>query len=277
MKSLLKRVIQYDPYESFLWHRSLVPGKRALPAFIIAGVQKGGTTALANFLNHHPQITGPYRKEICYYDQSHRRNLTYYQRFFPIAKKGKISYDATPSYFGAAGVPERISKDMPNVKLILSVRSPLERLLSHYRMSVKMEWEHLSLPEALEAEPHRLELIRAMHMPMQEMWTSRYAYAHYSRYATHLTHWLQYFPREQFLFLDHSETTESPELSYKRIFRFLELDEQHDQAFFKQDLKKVVFSHADKQKSSSGADEIPLRLREELTEEYKDFLSCVEA
>ena len=36
--------------------------------FIIAGVQKGGTTALHTFLSQHPQIFLPQRKELHFFD-----------------------------------------------------------------------------------------------------------------------------------------------------------------------------------------------------------------
>src|SRR5690348_13614582 len=62
---------------------------RALPNFIIIGVQKGGTSTLFELLKEHPHIQTSVFKEVHYYDFQYQRGKKWYRSFFPVRSKDK--------------------------------------------------------------------------------------------------------------------------------------------------------------------------------------------
>ena len=51
---------------------------------------------------------------------------------------------------------QRLAREVPDVRIIVSLRDPVERAYSHYKERVRHGAEPLSFEEALEAEPGRL-------------------------------------------------------------------------------------------------------------------------
>lgn len=111
-----------------------------MPTFLGIGAQKSGTTWLHARLNEHPEIYVPHaRKEIHFFDAYYYKGLDWYSSFFPngplnegYAQWGEI----TPKYIYDPVVAERIHEVIGDqIKLIVMLRDPVERLFSQYRMS----------------------------------------------------------------------------------------------------------------------------------------------
>ncbi|MEZ5258187.1 MAG: hypothetical protein R2705_15160 [Ilumatobacteraceae bacterium] len=64
--------------------------------------------------------------------------------------------EASPYYVFHPLALERIAADLPNVKLVLLLRDPVERTISHHKHEVRRGNETLSLTEALAEEDARL-------------------------------------------------------------------------------------------------------------------------
>ena len=108
------------------------------PDFIIIGAQRSGTTSLYNYLIEHQNIKSTSQKEIHYFDNNYDKGLTWYSKKFPSIRKGiEITGEASPYYIFHPHAVNRISKDFPNVKLIVLLRNPIERAYSHYCMAIK--------------------------------------------------------------------------------------------------------------------------------------------
>ena len=135
---------------------------KRMPAFMIIGVKKAGTTSFHSSLTRHPHIISAKRKELLFFSQK-KFNFTYYtgntfnttnvtQHYhinvpkvrpdllqeFPsrenfINNPSIISLDATPQYIHNFATSARtILCTCPWIKILLIVRNPTDRLWSHY-------------------------------------------------------------------------------------------------------------------------------------------------
>ena len=135
---------------------------KCLPSFIIAGTQKSGTTALAGALNSHPLIEFAKKKEIHFFDKfnMYKKGLSNYVSRFPtldISNKNQLILyaEATPYYVASRLACQRISSDIPNVKLIILLRNPIDRAYSEFQMKVrriKQQEDFFSLIEIYKVE-----------------------------------------------------------------------------------------------------------------------------
>ncbi|HYE15369.1 MAG TPA: sulfotransferase [Pyrinomonadaceae bacterium] len=119
----------------------------------IAGVPKGGTTALAAILAQHPEVFVPRKKEPRYYyfkdeeispsNKVNRNVITkaeHYAALYAGASE-KVLVDASPSYYGSEKALSLIRQDVPGARLILLLRDPVERTFSHFWFAVQRGYE----------------------------------------------------------------------------------------------------------------------------------------
>jgi hypothetical protein len=138
--------------------RQLTSAGRALPHFVVAGVQKGGTTSLFKHLADDPGVVPPVVKEIHFFDRHHARGLEWYRSHFPLTARlaGRLTGEASPSYLFEPAALQRLAAALPEVKVLVALRDPVERAFSHYRMKVSRGIETLPFGEALDREDERL-------------------------------------------------------------------------------------------------------------------------
>jgi Sulfotransferase domain len=199
---------------------------RPLPDFLILGAQKAGTTALYAYLRSHPAITGPSWKEVSYFDRHYARGEGWYRGNFPnrLRAREKLVGEASPSYLFHPLAPERVRALVPDARLVVLVRNPIDRALSHYHHEVALGREQLSFEQALDAEEERLrgEEERLLADPSyfsREWWS--HTYKARGRYAEQLERWLAVFPREQLLVVPSEELLAKPEAAHARVLDFL--------------------------------------------------------
>jgi hypothetical protein len=221
----------------WLWHRA-TSSLRVMPNFLIVGAMKGGTTSLFNYLAQHPQVYPPFRKEIKFFDCNYVNGLSWYRAHFPLKAKFNADYavtgEATPYYIFHPVAPQRIAQDLPNAKIIILLRNPVDRAYSHYQHMVRARHEKLSFEDAIHEEEKRLDgeaekISRDPNYP-----TSRhiyYSYASRGRYAEQLETWFNLFPREQFLILDSKELSANTSTAYLQTLEFLGLPAWEPQDF----------------------------------------------
>jgi hypothetical protein len=105
--------------------------------FLIAGVQKGGTTALFDYLQDYPDLALPATKELHFFDDDsldwERPDYDVYEGRFPEVADRPCG-EATPIYAYWPGSLERIAAYNPAMRLILVLRDPVQRAWSHWRM-----------------------------------------------------------------------------------------------------------------------------------------------
>jgi hypothetical protein len=128
--------------------------------FLIAGVQKGGTSALHAFLSRHPRIFLPRVKELHLFDDEsvdwkapdYRR----LERHFAAKHPLQIAGDATPIYSYWRPSAGRIQRYNPNIRMILLLRNPVLRAYAHWAMEVSRNNDQLTFREAIRGGRRRV-------------------------------------------------------------------------------------------------------------------------
>jgi len=204
--------------------------------FLVIGAQKAGTTSLHNYLGLHPNILLPRRKELHFFDNEHiwrgvtaqisyqsynslleddpgRRQLILNKATDPAYRRGEV----TPIYMYWYPCLERIQAYNPNIKLIMVLRNPITRALSHYRMELARNAETLDLwhalntePQRLAAEPHRQHRV--------------YSYADRGFYTRQIARVRQLFPSQQLLVVLSDDLDYDKVATLNKLCNFLGLD-----------------------------------------------------
>lgn len=205
---------------------------RPLPDFVVVGSQRCGTTSLWNYLLASPAVAGPRRRKgVHYFSKEYHRGLPWYRSHFPTAAyrrfaKARSGVDlvvgeAAPYYVFHPLAPERLAAAMPDAKLVLMLRDPVERAYSQYQHERARGFEHLtSFEEALEAEPERLageaERMRADEGYLSVHW-ERHSYVAKGRYAEQIERLHSLFPPERLLVVQSEEFFSSPEAELRQV------------------------------------------------------------
>ena len=197
---------------------------RPLPDFLVLGAQKAGTTALYAYLRWHPGITGPSWKEVSFFDRHWWRGERWYRGQFPLLSRGRLVGEASPSYLFHPLAPARARAVVPDARLVVVLRDPVDRAYSQYQHEVALGREPLSFEDALAAETDRTrgEVERLIADPRafsHEWWD--HTYAERGLYAEQLERWLAVFPRDQLLVVTSDELGERPAETYASILSFL--------------------------------------------------------
>lgn len=129
--------------------------KNLPPIFIIAGMPRCGTTFLYHNFQKHPSIFCPFRKETNYFSVNFQRGVDWYHELFEEIVPGQIGLDASPSYFLDQQTITRIKDLLPDAKIILGVRNPVDWSLSLYNQLNTHLWKnHPTFDEFIESYPY---------------------------------------------------------------------------------------------------------------------------
>ena len=141
LKEVFPNSIKHHAKKAIIGVNALTSSFRLPPSFIVAGIQKGGTTSLYNYLCQHPQISPILQKEIHFFDRHYDKGINWYLGNFPLKiamRNQSIVGEATPTYLYSRNTAERIKKHFPNIKIILVLRNPVERAYSDFNYGVKL-------------------------------------------------------------------------------------------------------------------------------------------
>ncbi|MDO8444905.1 MAG: sulfotransferase [Deltaproteobacteria bacterium] len=191
--------------------------------FIIIGAQKSGTTSLHKYLSCHPQIWMPSEKEAPFFSQDELYNKgwdRYSAEYFYDAPHDKIWGKATPHYMIDMRVPGRIAKLMPEVKLIVLLRHPLKRALSHYKMLVRLGVEHRTFEIAIKESLRESSLKIARTLSSLPENEERLIVTN-GEYGRIMEEYLKYFDKEQLLILFTDDLKDNPKLILEKVYFFL--------------------------------------------------------
>jgi hypothetical protein len=199
------------------------------PQFFVPGTQKGGTTSLYFYLKRHPRVVLSNIKEYHFFDEHYAQGMSWYFERLPKLEvgAGAITGDFTPLYLFHPHVAERMARHFPKARLIVLLRNPVERALSHYHHEIRLGREHRSFDRAIADEPALMEH-ELRRMSADELYFStdlqRYSYLSRGYYADQLERLFRCYPRRQVLVLQSERFFESPQDILERVYPFLELD-----------------------------------------------------
>ena len=125
-----------------------------LPNLLLAGAPRCGTTSLFETMRDYEEIFIPEDKELWFFfnDELWQKGVEWYESRFSGYSGQKVVAEATPLYFCCPECLERIAATLPDVRLMLSFRNPIDRALSHYWLNVRKSKESLPLEQAFESD-----------------------------------------------------------------------------------------------------------------------------
>jgi hypothetical protein len=180
-----------------------------LPNLIVIGAERCGTSSLHRYLRSHPQVFMSKKKELNFFvaEREWRRGRCWYERQFPtdapVRGESSPAYTAYPVF---SGVPARLAALVPDAQLVYLVRDPVERTISAIHLARALGIDQRPAAEALSD-------------------LDKSPYVAQSRYATQLEQYIAHFPAEAIAVVDSAELRSRPVETMRRIFRFLEVDE----------------------------------------------------
>ena len=115
-------------------YKSLFPRhtrEHRLPKVIIIGARKAGTRAVLEIINLHSKVKIAHHEIHFFEGQAYENGLEWYKTQLPKTTVDEIGIEKSPKYFVSPQAPKRMKSDLPDdIKLILIVRNPIDRLIS---------------------------------------------------------------------------------------------------------------------------------------------------
>ncbi|MEO9965631.1 MAG: sulfotransferase domain-containing protein [Reichenbachiella sp.] len=171
---------------------------------IFVGPAKTGTTWLFEYAKYHPNLVASSKdKEIQYFNKYYTKGKEWYLSYFD-QNSDFTKCDFSPSYFASEISRLRIKTDFPTAKIIITLRNPIERTISHYKHFLK-----LGLIRETDA---KLALGKN---------TTFISNSFYSKY---LPEWIEEFGQENILILPIEGMKENINDYINQLCSFLELD-----------------------------------------------------
>lgn len=219
---------------------------RVLPDFIIVGAQRCGTTSLYYYLTAHPNVYPASCKEIDYFNNNYRKELCWYRYHFPtvirkyfvtkINKTRFLTGEASVDYMFHPYAPRRLSQILPNARLIVILRNPVDRAYSSYLHSVRLGVEDLTFKEAINSGERRLRQEEDKRKQDEYCFCPNHWYFSYlsrGRYVDQIKELMAYFSREQICIFKSEDFFKNPKSVVSRALQFLNLPKWEPRAFEK--------------------------------------------
>ncbi len=210
-------------------------GQRALPGLLLAGGQRCGTTSLYQALTQQPQFFRPvWRKGVHYFDMAYEQGTDWYRSHFPLKSTVRRAserhatlstcFESSPYYLFHPRAAERIRETLPEVRVVVLVRDPVERAVSAHAHELARGFETLTLAEALDAEPGRLtgETERMLADPSYQSHAHRHqAYRSRGEYAPQLERLAGVLGRDRIKVIDSHRFFTEPEEVFDDLLDWL--------------------------------------------------------
>jgi hypothetical protein len=181
-----------------------------LPNFLIIGTQKAATSWLARCLGEHPDVFMVGIKEIHFFNHRFERGLAWYESHFSDWAGQSVIGEATPGYINHPDAPGRIKATLgEEVKLIASLRHPVHRAYSAF-------WHYVRGGRISANADFRTVFQQSDQVGLRSR----------GDYFTHLSRYLEYFPRKNLLILIYEEIKRDALKAVSDCLEFLGVDSQ---------------------------------------------------
>jgi hypothetical protein len=191
-------------------------------SFVVAGVQKAGTTAIHDFLAQHPHVALLRDQALHFFDKEEHFSSS---RTGPLNEpdyrillgnfdpgwRWRVAGEVTADYLYYPRALERIARYNPEMKLIISLRNPVGRAFSQWNMRREKGQERLEFLDALKRDDE----IGIWKRPRGNGYLAR------SLYSPQLEKVFDLFPRNQVFVLKYEDFRANPFPILDRIFDFL--------------------------------------------------------
>ena len=166
------------------------------------------------------------RKETEYFSRRFDNGERWYRGHFPL-RRSSLTFEATPDYLFHPQAPARAAEAVPDARIVVLLREPVERAISHWQHMTRLGFEQLAFRDALAAESDRIDAALAdvaAGRSIDEGPLLRYSYRARGRYDEQLPRWLERYPRDRVLILRSDELFADPATSVAQLEQFAHLD-----------------------------------------------------
>lgn len=198
-----------------------VPDKRQVPDFIVAGASRSGTTTLYSYLSQQEDIFMSPVKEVRFFDkdENYKKGESWYRKHFAGWDDEEAVGEASPPYFYhnaySSELPaRRIYEYDPQMKLIFTLRNPVERAYSQYCKNVSQGRETKKFSEAINLE------LQGRRNPNN----TNLCWLEWNKYVKHLDKFADLFGRDNMNILIFENWVNEPMSAIKEIFDFLSIE-----------------------------------------------------
>ena len=194
------------------------PGFRV--GFLVAGVQKGGTSTLHAYLEQHPEIGLGGSKELHFFDKESldwsSPRYDRYHRSFAIRDGVRLYGECTPVYFYWDPSLPRIRAYSADMRFVVVFRNPIDRAFSQWAMAYARDQDPLLFAEAIREGRRRVA-------DDEPQGISRRVHSYVERgfYGAQMRRFLSLYPREQILVLTSEELFKSHRSALAKVTEFL--------------------------------------------------------
>jgi len=207
---------------------------RLQPSFIIAGAQRAGTTTLYRVLSEHPAVARPTAsKGIGYFDLNYDKGPRWYRGHFPLAWLARRKHGPHAATFESSGyylfhplAASRIARDLPDVRVVVMVREPVERAYSAHRHELNRGFETEEFEAAIDLEEERTagEVERMIADPSYASFDHRHhSYLARSRYSEQIDRFIDELGRDRVYVVDADVFFADPVAEFERLRAWLGL------------------------------------------------------
>jgi len=217
------------------------------PGFLIVGAQRCGTTSLFKTLAQHPAVLpAVLHKGVHYFDTAYDKGLAWYLGHFPAVHNGHavqrrygvaaVTGESSPYYMFHPLAPDRIARHLPDIKLFVLLRDPVERAYSAHSHELARGFEDEPFERALELEAERTDGEREKMLAEPTYQSHHYqhnAYLARGRYVEQLERLEATFGRDNLHVIDSDEFFTEPRPAFDAACAFLGLPPAADISFGK--------------------------------------------
>lgn len=214
--------------------RKATSGLRSLPDFIIAGAQKCGTSSMHQYFTQHPRLLAGSVKEVHFFDggldpawDKYAEGEKLYRSYFPlrslVKKKQALCFEASPEYIFNPPAVERMARMVPDARIVILLRDPVERAISHYFHERRRGRETCDIDMAFAQEDARLAPAVATGNYKDTRFINL-SYKTRGLYAQQLERLFRVYPRERVLVLEAERFFEDPMTVMKEVLDFVGAD-----------------------------------------------------
>lgn len=214
---------------------------KKIPSFFIVGAAKSGTSALWHYFQKHPDIfvTNDISiKELGYFSNQYGINdKNKYLNFFAKAKDNQIAGEVCHAYLTSVESASWIKKEVPNSKIIIILRNPIDRAFSLFNWMIMEGYENVgNFQEALKLENNR------KNKKMQHSFIQNYMYFESGLYYEQVKRYIDVFGKTNVLIIAYEEFKKDQLVHINRIYTFLGVSNIDDIEYESINKSKAVIS-----------------------------------
>jgi hypothetical protein len=186
---------------------------------VVPGAAKSGTSSLHSLLDRHPAICMSHPKEPHHFSMPDRfaRGPEAHNAIFAAQGRDIRFYgESSTTYLVDEPSRHRLSRCLPGARIIIIMREPVARTLSHHRWMTRLGFERRSLVRAIAENGHGFD--PAHH------WDGNYkSYLQFSNYSRYIPKWAETFGADNVLLLRSEDLKRDQRAVLRRCLDFLGL------------------------------------------------------